>query len=525
MYSKFGLSGHDGDDWIMPEMTPLFSPLTGKVIKHGNDVDGWGIFVQVWDSMQNLIVNITHCTALLAITGGEVRAGQKIAYSGNTGFSSAPHVHVAVADTDASGNRLNQNNGYKGWYSILDAGKINLVALPAEGVTGTITTPTTTMTFDEIFAKYYAGWPRTEAEADFQQTYGGDLAKLRIARGESPSGTTAVRPKELEKIYYLIPAFNGLSLIQISSGIPLGRVDILAGFLGIDQNTKLLGGQALNLINFPTDYFPNSSEWLGFKKLVGLTPVGTPGNYYIKPELAGKDLNTINKEGGSTFRSDVMATFLAISEYYKIPAYQGFGTGGFPAQYIPNSSEWQGFIKIFTQTAPIQTKPPIDVPLEPLPEVIYTNPPDTGEGLTPVEIPPIEEIPPVEIPPVEEIIPDVVPPVENIIPEGSIALILSKLDQILDKITTGIAPILTPVPPAEEATGGLFVNSTPARAAIYLNDTFQFDYTPSNSTYQMARGVYRLRLKKTGYKPFEQDVTIEEGLTSNVNAQLEALTP
>mgnify|MGYP001580560378 FL=1 len=57
VYAKFGLKGHDGNDWIMPEGTLLVSPLSGKVIKVGNDADGWGIYAQVWDSSQNLIAH------------------------------------------------------------------------------------------------------------------------------------------------------------------------------------------------------------------------------------------------------------------------------------------------------------------------------------------------------------------------------------------------------------------------------------------------------------------------------------
>lgn len=502
VYARFGLNGHDGNDWIMPEGTLLFSPLTGKVLKVGNDLDGWGIYAQVFDPSQNLLVNVTHMSYANVWANKEIKAGDKLGGSGNTGFSSAPHVHVAAADTDSSGNIQNTGNGYKGWYSIMDMQKISLVALPETTTGGASETPPAVITFDEIYNQYYAGWGRTEAEADFSQTYNSDLNLLRIARGESPAGSAEIRPAELERTYYLIPAFDGLSLQQISSGIPLGRVDVLAGFLGLDQNAPLLGGQALNVSNFPSDYFPDSSEWLGFKKLAGLTPVGTPGDYFIKPEWANKSLSEINQQGGNIGRSDVLANFLGISEYYKIPPYQGFGIQGFPSSYIPTSSEWLGFLKVFWQTAPTQPTAPVDNPPEPAPEVINTNPPDVGEGLTPADT----------------------ISTNNALLTEQLALILLKLNTILTKLSTGTSATPVQPPDAETATGGVFVNSNPSRAAIYLDDSFQYDYTPSNFTYQIAPGVHTLKLKKTGFQIYEEEVTIEEGLTKSVNVTLTPIT-
>lgn len=501
VYAKFGLAGHDGDDWMMPVDTPLVSPLNGEVLSTGNDADGWGIYAQVWDRTQNLLINVTHMRYTNVWKGKVLKIGDRLGGSGNTGFSEAPHVHVAAADTDSAGNRLNQGNGFKGWYSILDSGKITLQSQPATETPGPTTPISGTVTFDEIYTQYYPGWGRVEAEADFYNTYGGDLNKLKIARGESPGGTEELRPPELEKTYYLIPALDQLSLNQIASGIPLGRADILAGFLNLDPNTKLISGQALNAAGFPTSYFPDSGEWQGFKKLVGLTPIGTPGSYYVKPQYAGKSLNEIRNEANLAFRPDILASFLAVSEFYKIPAYQTFGTQGFPSSYVPNSGEYQGFLAIFTTTPPTQPNAPTTNPEEPAPEVINTNPPDTGEGLTPEETP---------------------TPTPTI-PEGTTALILSKLDQILAKLEGQGGQGEVPAPPAEEASGGLFVSSSPTRAAIYLDGAFQFDYTPSNFTYQVSPGKHALRLKKTGYKTWEQEVEIAPDIITNIEATLEQI--
>ncbi len=102
VYERFGLRGHDGDDWLMEIGTPLFAPFTGEIKKHGNAPNSWGIYQWVWDPGQRLIVNIAHQNALQVTTGARGEKGQQIGFSGNTGFSEAPHVHVAAADTDLS---------------------------------------------------------------------------------------------------------------------------------------------------------------------------------------------------------------------------------------------------------------------------------------------------------------------------------------------------------------------------------------------------------------------------------------
>jgi len=508
VYAKYGLNGHDGDDWTMPEGTPLFAPVSGQIKRHGNDTDGWGKYLWCWDPSQNLMVNVCHMSSMTKITGASINKGDLIGYSGNTGFSEAPHVHVAVADTDSSGNIQNTNNGYHGWYSIL-----NLESAPAP-VTPTTTAPpaTVNITFDEIFAKYYIGWERTAAEQDFQSAFGGNLAELKVARGDSPAGPVKPRPEELKKVYYLINALGGLSLNQINTGVSLGRTDILGGFLGIDPNTPLVAGQAFSMTNFPTDYFPDSGEWIGFKKLVGLTPIGNSGDWYLKPAYANKSLFRIHNDNNFILgSSNVIAAFLGIPEDYVIPAYQGFSTSGFPASYIPNSGEWQGFIKVFQQGAPVQTKAPTPEPVVPEPVVTYE----------PVETPGAEAgafdgaggLPPGDQGTTE---PPTEPPATTGGEGGTdFTSVIAKLDQIIaaiaaiaGAIATGGAGTPTTTPPAEEATGGIFITSVPDRASIYIDGAFQYDYTPSNFTYKIAPGAHIVAVRKRGYQPNEQNVNI-----------------
>ena len=125
-YKKYGLDGHDGDDFLMGQNTQIISPVNGRVKKRGSDPSGWGLYIQIWDWEQSLLVNLTHMSDINLHVGDVVRVGDEVARSGDSGNSSAPHLHIAVADTGADGKRLNIDNGFKGWYSIYDRKRIQI---------------------------------------------------------------------------------------------------------------------------------------------------------------------------------------------------------------------------------------------------------------------------------------------------------------------------------------------------------------------------------------------------------------
>lgn len=131
-YKKFGLRGHDGDDWLIPHDTIMKSPTAVRVMRVGFDATGWGKYLQLWDKRQSLLINMCHMHSVNVAEGDEVKWGDEVARSGNSGNSSAPHLHIAVADTGADGKKLNVDNGHKGWYSILDSQRIQLVSFPKE---------------------------------------------------------------------------------------------------------------------------------------------------------------------------------------------------------------------------------------------------------------------------------------------------------------------------------------------------------------------------------------------------------
>jgi len=119
-YRKFQISqafngkfSHTGEqnkyavDLVMPEGSEVHAARAGVVMSLANDYFKGGTDKQVYKARANSI-RILHDDGSMAIyahlqvdraqvyEGMQVEAGQLIAYSGNTGYSSGPHLHFAV---------------------------------------------------------------------------------------------------------------------------------------------------------------------------------------------------------------------------------------------------------------------------------------------------------------------------------------------------------------------------------------------------------------------------------------------
>lgn len=84
-------SYHEGTDFALPAGTPVYAPADGVIALaepltvRGNAViidHGWGVFSGYW-----------HLSKIEVSVGQAVKAGELIAYSGNTGLSTGAHLH------------------------------------------------------------------------------------------------------------------------------------------------------------------------------------------------------------------------------------------------------------------------------------------------------------------------------------------------------------------------------------------------------------------------------------------------
>jgi len=87
---------HRGVDIAASQGTPILSAAEGMVTLSGWDAN-LGLVVVV-DHQNGLSTLYGHCSQILVQAGDQVRQGQVIAHLGNTGRSSAPHLHFEVRE-------------------------------------------------------------------------------------------------------------------------------------------------------------------------------------------------------------------------------------------------------------------------------------------------------------------------------------------------------------------------------------------------------------------------------------------
>ncbi|MDT5036859.1 MAG: hypothetical protein QOE03_2044 [Micromonosporaceae bacterium] len=99
--SGFGVrwgSLHPGTDLAVPAGTPVYAANAGTVIVcHPNGGYGNNVMIQHEDGVVSVY---GHGSTLLCRAGQHVRAGELIMLSGNTGFSTGPHLHFELRHSD-----------------------------------------------------------------------------------------------------------------------------------------------------------------------------------------------------------------------------------------------------------------------------------------------------------------------------------------------------------------------------------------------------------------------------------------
>jgi murein DD-endopeptidase MepM/ murein hydrolase activator NlpD len=88
------LRPHEGIDVVAPMGAPIQAPAGGRVVKTGWET-GYGNVIVI-DHGYGLTTKFAHCSKVDAQTGQTVKRGQVIAYVGNTGLATGPHLHYEV---------------------------------------------------------------------------------------------------------------------------------------------------------------------------------------------------------------------------------------------------------------------------------------------------------------------------------------------------------------------------------------------------------------------------------------------
>lgn len=95
-----GRAYHPGVDFGAPRGTPIYAPLAGTVRATGNTdlVPGcysWGKWTLV-DHANGLSTLYAHQDVISVVAGQKVSTSEIIGYTGNTGYSTGPHLHFTV---------------------------------------------------------------------------------------------------------------------------------------------------------------------------------------------------------------------------------------------------------------------------------------------------------------------------------------------------------------------------------------------------------------------------------------------
>ncbi|PLX12364.1 MAG: peptidase M23 [Marinilabiliales bacterium] len=97
---------HSGIDYSIPTSSKVFATGNGTVIKVKKKRRGLGNHIVI-DHGHGYKTIYAHLHSFNVKKGDKVKRGQVIAHSGNTGFSTAPHLHYEVRKDDKPVNPLN----------------------------------------------------------------------------------------------------------------------------------------------------------------------------------------------------------------------------------------------------------------------------------------------------------------------------------------------------------------------------------------------------------------------------------
>ena len=105
LYLTNNLVGHDGIDWAVPMDTPVLAADEGEVVLAGNGIYGVTVVLQHrWGRSY-----YGHLSRTTVKNGQQVKKGEQLGLSGNTGLSTGPHLHFGVKP-----NNPKMDNGYYG---------------------------------------------------------------------------------------------------------------------------------------------------------------------------------------------------------------------------------------------------------------------------------------------------------------------------------------------------------------------------------------------------------------------------
>ena len=101
---------HSGVDWSCPQGTPIMATASGRVVRAGW-YSGYGYCVDIQHA-NGVMSRYGHLSSIKVSVGQTVSQYDVVAYSGNTGDSTGPHLHFEIRINGTAVNPLNYVNKY-----------------------------------------------------------------------------------------------------------------------------------------------------------------------------------------------------------------------------------------------------------------------------------------------------------------------------------------------------------------------------------------------------------------------------
>ncbi|UCD20379.1 MAG: peptidoglycan DD-metalloendopeptidase family protein [candidate division WOR-3 bacterium] len=96
---------HEGLDIAAPTGTPIVAPASGTV-RYAGEKKNYGLCIEI-DHGYGFVTMYAHCQRIRVNSGMRIRRGDVVAYVGNTGRSTGPHLHYEIRLSRVAVNPLN----------------------------------------------------------------------------------------------------------------------------------------------------------------------------------------------------------------------------------------------------------------------------------------------------------------------------------------------------------------------------------------------------------------------------------
>lgn len=93
---------HNAIDFMVREGTPVLATADGDVTQ-AETIENYGVVVRI-QHLNHIETFYAHLSKIAVKVGQRVKLGQTIAYSGNSGVSTGPHLHYEVVQDGVSVN-------------------------------------------------------------------------------------------------------------------------------------------------------------------------------------------------------------------------------------------------------------------------------------------------------------------------------------------------------------------------------------------------------------------------------------